>query len=58
MIGLAGESNASGDEQKKLDLIANEVFTNCLSDCGRTGTIVSEEFDTPIAIESCNLGTQ
>jgi len=56
MIGLAGESNASGDEQKKLDLIANEVFTSCLSDCGRTGTIVSEEFDTPIAIESCNLG--
>jgi hypothetical protein len=57
MIGLAGESNASGDEQKKLDLIANEVFTSCLSDCGRTGTIVSEEFDTPIAVESCSLGT-
>lgn len=49
--GAAGGSNASGDEQKKLDVIANDVFVETLSACGRAGVIVTEEEDVPIAVE-------
>ena len=28
--GLAGEQNVQGEDQKKLDVISNEVFSNCL----------------------------
>jgi|TARA_B100000683_G_scaffold93025_1_gene91921 fructose-1,6-bisphosphatase I len=51
MTGSAGGSNASGDEQKKLDVVANDVFVETLSSCGRAGVIVTEEEDTPIAVE-------
>lgn len=56
MVGLAGESNASGDEQKKLDVIANDVFCQAVSDSGRTALLVSEEQDTPIALEATEGG--
>ena len=49
--GAAGGSNASGDEQKKLDVIANDVFVETLRACGRASVIVTEEEDTPIAVE-------
>lgn len=25
-----------GEDQKKLDVVSNEVFKNCLASCGRT----------------------
>lgn len=31
LTGLAGPTNKSGDKQKTLDLVANDVFSNCLS---------------------------
>lgn len=35
LTGLAGEQNVQGEDQKKLDVISNEVFGNCLrSRCG------------------------
>ena len=38
LTGLAGQENVQGEDQKKLDVISNEVFGNCLrSRCG-TGT--------------------
>lgn len=33
---------AQGEDQKKLDVVSNEVFSNCLRSCGRTGIIASE----------------
>ncbi|KAI8475342.1 MAG: fructose-1,6-bisphosphatase class 1/Sedoheputulose-1,7-bisphosphatase [Monoraphidium minutum] len=51
LTGTAGASNASGDEQKKLDLIANDIFTAAVANCGRTGITVSEEEDVPIAVD-------
>ena len=30
LTGLAGETNVQGEDQKKLDVISNEVFANCL----------------------------
>ncbi|URD72844.1 Fructose-1-6-bisphosphatase [Musa troglodytarum] len=41
LIGLAGETN--GEEQKKLDVLSNEVFVKALISSGRTCVLVSEE---------------
>lgn len=30
LTGLAGAANQSGEDQKKLDVVANDVFANCL----------------------------
>ena len=43
LIGLAGETNVQGEEQKKLDVLSNEVFVNALVSSGRTCVLVSEE---------------
>lgn len=43
LIGLAGETNVQGEEQKKLDVLANEVFIKALVSSGRTCILVSEE---------------
>lgn len=45
-----------GEDQKKLDVISNEVFCNCLEQSGRTGIIASEEEDVPVAVESSKDG--
>ena len=57
MTGLAGgEQNIQGEDQKKLDVISNDIFSDCLRNCGRTGTIASEEEDIPVAIEQTFSG--
>merc|ERR1719331_1208669 len=56
MTGLAGETNVQGEDQKKLDVISNDIFSECLRNCGRTGTIASEEEDIPVAIDQTYSG--
>jgi len=51
MTGLAGEQNVQGEDQKKLDVISNDVFCSVLRQSGRTGVIASEEEDVPVAVE-------
>ena len=46
-----GAANASGDEQKKLDVMANDVFVDTLRACGRASVIVTEEEEVPVAVE-------
>ncbi|CAL5431068.1 unnamed protein product [Camellia sinensis] len=36
LIGLAGETNTQGEEQKKLDILSNDVFVKVLISSGRT----------------------
>ena len=36
MTGLAGEVNVQGEDQKKLDVISNDIFCACLKSSGRT----------------------
>ncbi|KAJ6819939.1 uncharacterized protein M6B38_398520 [Iris pallida] len=43
LIGLAGDTNVQGEEQKKLDVLSNEVFVKALTSSGRTCILVSEE---------------
>lgn len=48
LIGLAGSANSTGDDQKKLDVIGNEIFINAMRGCGKVKVLVSEEEDEAI----------
>jgi fructose-1,6-bisphosphatase I len=56
LTGLQGAANVQGEDQKKLDVISNEVFSSCLRSSGRTGIIASEEEDVPVAVEESYSG--
>jgi fructose-1,6-bisphosphatase I len=49
---MAGSSNESGDEQKKLDVISNDIFCECIKDTARSAIVVTEEEDVPVASEA------
>lgn len=50
-IGLAGETNVQGEEQKKLDVLSNDIMVNALRASRKTAVLVSEELDDAIVIE-------
>ncbi|KAL4347036.1 hypothetical protein GQ457_17G006900 [Hibiscus cannabinus] len=56
LTGGQGTINVQGEDQKKLDVISNELFCNCLRSSGRTGIIASEEEDVPVAVEETYSG--
>ncbi|KIZ00554.1 fructose-1,6-bisphosphatase [Monoraphidium neglectum] len=57
LTGVAGTGeNVQGEEQKKLDVISNDIFSLCLRNCGRTGVIASEEEENPIGVEETTSG--
>ncbi|CAM9754119.1 unnamed protein product [Ectocarpus fasciculatus] len=49
--GDGGSVNVQGEEQKKLDVISNDVLKNALRSSGKLGVIASEEEDTPVLVE-------
>uniref|UniRef100_A0A7S1PXM1 Fructose-1,6-bisphosphatase, cytosolic n=1 Tax=Alexandrium catenella TaxID=2925 RepID=A0A7S1PXM1_ALECA len=54
LYGLAGVENATGDDVKKLDLIADDIWVECLSRSGVCALLVSEEQEECIIIEDEN----
>lgn len=48
LYGLHGSMNSTGDDQKKLDVIANDIWINSLKHTHLVGVMVSEENDEPI----------
>ena len=50
--GLEGHSNVQGEEVKKLDIVANELFINMLRSSFKVAMMVSEENDQPIAADA------
>ena len=56
MTGAAGAVNVQGEDQKKLDVVSNDIFCEVLRTSGRTGVIASEEEDTPVAVEETYNG--
>ncbi|KAI9168364.1 Fructose-1,6-bisphosphatase [Blastocladiella emersonii ATCC 22665] len=50
LTGLAGETNVQGEDQKKLDVLANEIFINSLKSSGKVGVMVSEEDEEIIVV--------
>merc|ERR1719276_600147 len=47
-LGYQGEVNVQGEDQKKLDVISNDVLKRALRFTGRLGVLASEEEDVPI----------
>lgn len=45
VLGAAGQENVQGEDQKKLDIIANEVFIDSMQRSGLLAAIASEEMD-------------
>jgi len=48
LTGLAGSSNITGDDQKKLDVIGNDLFIAAMRSSGRVRVLVSEEEEEAI----------
>merc|ERR1719199_1936216 len=51
LFGLAGAENSSGDDQKKLDVLSNDIFVDSLVHSGAASVLVSEENDEAIIID-------
>nr|XP_045601473.1 fructose-1,6-bisphosphatase 1-like isoform X3 [Procambarus clarkii] len=54
--GLAGDVNVQGEEVKKLDVLANDLFINMLTSSYTTCLLVSEENKTVIEVEKDRQG--
>lgn len=48
-LGYQGEVNVQGEDQKKLDVITNELLKRALRFTGRIGVLASEEEDVPVS---------
>ena len=53
--GLAGAVNVQGEEVKKLDVLANEIFINSLRSSGKVCAMVSEENEQVLLVEDAKL---
>jgi len=42
LFGLAGEVNSTGDDQKKLDVLSNDIFIDALVNSGTCAVLISE----------------
>ncbi|KAF8915248.1 fructose-1,6-bisphosphatase [Mucidula mucida] len=56
LVGLAGETNVQGEDQKKLDVLSNDIMVNALRASGKTAVLVSEELEDAIIIEQKHRG--
>jgi fructose-1,6-bisphosphatase I len=54
--GLSGTENTTGDEQKKLDVLSNEMMVNSLYNSHVCAVLVSEENEDPIIVEPSLAG--
>ncbi|KAF1936147.1 fructose-1,6-bisphosphatase [Clathrospora elynae] len=51
LTGLQGTSNTTGDDQKKLDVIGDELFISAMRSSGRVRLLVSEEQEEAIVFD-------
>jgi len=56
LYGIAGDTNVTGDEQKKLDVLANDLFINLLKSSYQTCAMVSEENEKMIEVPVAKHG--
>lgn len=57
VLGFTGETNVQGEEVKKMDVFANEVFISVFKQSGLVCRLASEEMDKPYYIpENCPIG--
>ncbi|MEY3143213.1 MAG: hypothetical protein RLY21_1706 [Planctomycetota bacterium] len=55
-IGKIGETNVQGEEQQKLDVIANKAIIRCLGTRASVAVLASEEHDEPTILRRGNEG--
>jgi fructose-1,6-bisphosphatase I len=55
-LGYQGEINIQGEDQKKLDVITNDLLKRALRFTGKLGVLASEEEDTPVDLMPDNAG--
>ncbi|OJD21898.1 hypothetical protein ACJ73_06759 [Blastomyces percursus] len=51
LTGLAGSANTTGDDQKKLDVIGNDIFIAAMRGSGKCRILVSEEEEEAIIFD-------
>ena len=56
LFGMAGDQNSSGDDQKKLDVLSNDIFINALLKSHACCVLVSEENEEPIIVPEEHSG--
>mmetsp|Transcript_36891 Transcript_36891/g.75256 ORF Transcript_36891/g.75256 Transcript_36891/m.75256 type:complete len:404 (-) Transcript_36891:204-1415(-) len=56
-LGYEGNVNVQGEDQKKLDVISNDVLKRALRFTGKLGVLASEEEDTPVDLMPENAKT-
>ncbi|GAA5833174.1 hypothetical protein JCM11251_005167 [Rhodosporidiobolus azoricus] len=56
LIGAAGTANVQGEDQKKLDILSNDIMINSLRASGKCAVLVSEENEDPIFIDTAHRG--
>jgi fructose-1,6-bisphosphatase I len=56
LLGLAGDTNTSGDDMKKLDVLSDEIMVNALINSHCCAVLVSEERDEPIIVPEDKQG--
>lgn len=54
--GISGSTNVQGEEVKKLDVLANDLFINMLKSSYTTCLLVSEENETVVEVETEKQG--
>jgi len=52
LLGLEGAINVQGEDQKKLDVITNDILKMALRHTGKVGIVASEEEDQPVDVIS------
>lgn len=56
LYGLAGNTNSTGDDQKKLDVLSDELFVNMLKSSYTTCLLASEEDEEVMIVEKERRG--
>lgn len=52
VLGSHGDTNVQGEEQQKLDVIANEIIMRCLGDRANIAVLASEEDEEPTILRT------
>ncbi|WFD30089.1 fructose-bisphosphatase [Malassezia sp. CBS 17886] len=50
LVGVAGQQNVQGEDQKKLDVLSNEIMVKVLTSSGQCAVLVSEEEEEVILV--------
>lgn len=56
VLGDHGDDNVHGEQQQKLDVIANEIIMRCLGDRENIAVLASEEGETPVVLRDRDEG--